>query len=97
MSALAFIEMLASAFSFGEKDTGNHKHRCGVEPERYRFTRRRGRVIRFIRRAGCGLVWEHSDEMAGNHRAHLCPGCGREQYVQYPGRVSPGRGRWVKP
>lgn len=26
----------------------------------------------------CGHVWQHPDSCAGDDKAHICPGCGRE-------------------
>lgn len=69
-----------------------HKHRCGFAPTEYAY-RRRHRVMRFRNEGkGCGLVWEHDDDMAGNQDAHRCPNCGVVTYCQYPGRIAPGRG-----
>lgn len=34
---------------------------------------------------GCSCIWEHSDKMGGDQKAHTCPKCGAEQWRKYFG------------
>lgn len=35
----------------------------------------------------CGLVWSHSDLMAGDEEAHKCPRCGKTEWRKYNGNI----------
>lgn len=37
----------------------------------------------------CGVIWGHGNMMAGDVEAHVCPGCGKQEWRVYSG--GPGR------
>lgn len=86
------IPELAEIIREREPEPGTHKHRCGIEPSHYAYPKGRGKVLRYEFVGGCGLVFEHGNDMAGNRESHVCTNCGRTNYCQYEGRVRPGRG-----
>lgn len=72
---------------------GEHKHRCGYEP--FGFLR----TVYRNTGGGCGLVFAHGDENAGNKLAHTCTHCGVDTWWRYEGPLPPGRGllkRWKR-
>lgn len=37
----------------------------------------------------CKCIWEHSNKMSDNKKAHKCPKCGKEQWYKYLGTTKP--------